>query len=205
LLDPNVREIEETVSSVATSLLARALGNDQDAWSLLVELHAPLVYGWCRLRGLSADEALDIGQEVFVAVTRNLNRYDRHRDGSTFRGWLRTITENKIRDHWRRQNRLPVCHGDVDLLADAAAVPSFDATAADTKSIFVQLLEMARERINPVHWQIFWETTVDERSPVDVAAKYGIERHNLYMIKSRVLRLLRELANDAAGGSKQRT
>ncbi len=196
LLDPNVSDIEETVSTVATSLLDRARADDQDSWHLLVELHAPLVYGWCRHRGLNADQALDVGQEVFVAVARNLKRFERRQDWGTFRGWLRTIAENKIRDHWRRNEREPIVTGGVEYFGMTSDDDELASTRSDSKAIFVQLLEHAKDRVNPIHWDIFWEITVEEKSPADVAEKHAMERHNVYMIKSRVLRLLRDISRE---------
>jgi RNA polymerase sigma-70 factor (ECF subfamily) len=197
LLDPIVNEIDEAVSTVATSLLNRACADDQASWSLLVDSHAPLVYGWCRRRGLSADEALDVGQEVFVAVAKNLERFSRERDYGTFRGWLRTISENKIRDHWRRNNRQPVALG---AAAESIAENDDDSeqtlNRSDSKAVLVQILAFAKDRIKQLHWDVFWEVVVEEKPPDEVARKYGIKRPNVYMIKSRVLRMLREIASE---------
>lgn len=196
MLDPNVNEVEETVSTVATSLLNRARADDQDSWNLLVEWHAPLVYGWCRHRGLNADEALDVGQEVFVAVAKNLQQFRRQHNYGTFRGWLRTITENKIRDHWRRNARQPIAAGELELVATTDEQSSQQSARSDDKSVFVQILQHARDRVSKLHWDVFWEITVEEKPPADVAAKYAMERHNVYMIKSRMLRLLRDISSE---------
>src|SRR5262245_13672085 len=83
------------------SLLARAQENQPAAWEQLVDLYAPLVYHWCRRAGLGAEDTEDVFQEVFRAVARALADFRRDRAGDTFRGWLRTITSNKIRDHFR--------------------------------------------------------------------------------------------------------
>src|SRR5262245_41329475 len=84
------------------SLLARAQDNQPAAWEQLVDLYAPLVYHWCRRAGLAPPDADDVFQEVFRAVARALAEFRRDRAGDSFRGWLRTITSNKIRDHFRQ-------------------------------------------------------------------------------------------------------
>src|SRR4051812_1404007 len=83
------------------SLLARAQENQPAAWEQLVDLYAPLVYHWCRRAGLREEDVEDVFQEVFRAVARALPDFRKERAGDTFRGWLRTITRNKIRDHYR--------------------------------------------------------------------------------------------------------
>src|SRR5437016_9503517 len=84
------------------SLLLRVQADDQAAWTRLVDLYAPLVYHWCRRAQLGPEDTADIFQETFRSVAKNIHDFRRDRAGDTFRGWLRTITQNKIRDHFRR-------------------------------------------------------------------------------------------------------
>ena len=72
------------------------------AWDRLSLLYAPLVFHWCRRRGLREADAADIVQDVFQAVATHLQPFRKQEPADTFRGWLRTITENKIHDHFRR-------------------------------------------------------------------------------------------------------
>ncbi len=197
MLDPIVKEVDETVSSVATSLLSRARKNDQQSWTLLVEFHAPLVYRWCRSRGLNSDDTLDVGQEVFAAVAKNLDRFEREDARSTFRGWLRSITENKIRDHWRRNNREPIAlRSDESLGTLPGEADASESLGPEVKTVFLQILEFAKHEISQQHWDVFWDLVVEEQAPADVAEKFQLQRHNVYMIKSRVLRLLRSISTE---------
>src|SRR5262245_43896916 len=75
------------------------------AWRRFVHLYVPLIYRWCRKAGLQESDAEDVGQEVFRAVDRAIERYRHDRESDTFRGWLRTITQNKLRDFGRRIER----------------------------------------------------------------------------------------------------
>src|SRR2546429_459226 len=100
--------------STSPSLLARARANQPAAWEQLVDLYAPLVYHWCRRAALGPEDTADVFQEVFRAVARNLSDFRREREGDTFRGWLRTITRNKVRDHYRRHQEGPQAIGGTD-------------------------------------------------------------------------------------------
>src|SRR4051812_43084854 len=70
--------------ATSLSLLERVRGNQAGAWERLVDLYAPLVYHWCRRAGLSADDAADVFQEVFRAVTAHIAEFRRDRAGDTF-------------------------------------------------------------------------------------------------------------------------
>ena len=88
--------------------------HDQDAWQRLVKLYGPLVYQACRRAGLQPTDASGVFQEVFQAVAMHIAGFRRDRPGDTFRGWLLTITQNKIRDHFRRLGTQPEAIGGTD-------------------------------------------------------------------------------------------
>src|SRR5687768_14357819 len=103
-------------SSTATSpsLLKRVKADDESAWDRLVALYAPLVFHWCRRWDLQDQDIADIFQEVFQAVATHIAGFRKERRGDTFRGWLRTITRNKVLDHFRRLGREPGAVGGTD-------------------------------------------------------------------------------------------
>ena len=69
---------------------------DGEAWQLFVDLYAPLVYGLARKRGLQDADAADLTQEVFRSVADAVRRLEYDPRKGTFRGWLYTVTRNKI-------------------------------------------------------------------------------------------------------------
>ena len=100
-------------SSNATSrtLLERVKADEAAAWERLVALYAPLVFHWCRRWDLREPDIADILQEVFQAVFAHVGGFRKEREGDSFRGWLRRITQNKMRDHLRRVGREPPAVG----------------------------------------------------------------------------------------------
>ncbi len=60
----------------------------------------PLDLRWCRQQGVQAANAPDVMQGVFREVFRDIGRFRRKRPGDSFRGWLWTVTRNRIRDHF---------------------------------------------------------------------------------------------------------
>jgi len=142
-----------------------------------------------------------VGQEVFIAVSRNLQRFDRKSPGGTLRGWIRSITENKIRDHWSKMNAQPQAAGGSEWLDKIKDFPESDESIqgndATEKSFLVQVLNYAKEHIQPIHWTVFWQLAVEEKSASEVADLNGLERAHVYVIKSRVLGQLRNMFPEA--------
>ena len=87
--------------STSSSLLRRVKLQDPDAWRRLVRLYGPFVFLWCRRFGFDPDDAADVVQEVWTAVATHVADFRRERPEDSFRGWLWTITRNKLRDRWR--------------------------------------------------------------------------------------------------------
>src|SRR5262249_34024756 len=97
---PGSGERPSPSTGTSRSLLERLQADGAAAWDRLVTLYAPLVLHWCRGGGLREQDVADVFQEVFQAVAAHVANFRRERQGDTFRGWLRTITRNKVYDHF---------------------------------------------------------------------------------------------------------
>lgn len=89
-----------TLTEDDATLVARCLVGESQAQRALVERHRPAIWRLARNATGSAEEALDIAQETFVAAFAALGRYDATRP---FGAWLTRIALNKCRDWSRRR------------------------------------------------------------------------------------------------------
>jgi RNA polymerase sigma-70 factor (ECF subfamily) len=171
-------QIQESQPSGSTShtLLERVRRSDPEAWRKFVEVYGPLVAYWCRRPGLQADDVADVVQETFRAVARNIDRFRHDREQGSFRGWLRTIVTNKLRDWVRADRRRPTAIGGDD--AYRCLLESPDLLAIQTGSddevceqsiIFHGSLALIRAEFNDHTWQAFWRLAVDAAPPSQVA------------------------------------
>jgi len=194
------------VGSTVSSLLNEAKKNNPAAWRDLVNLYGPLAYHWCRRSGLEADDAADVVQEVFGAVTANLSRFRKERDGDSFRGWLFTITRNKIRDLARTRQGKPAAAGGSDAQHRLAEVPEqhdfLDDSVRDLVASWtplIQAIELIQSEVEEPTWEAFWRTTVEQRTSSEVGQELGMSANAVRLAKGRVLRRLREeLGNQGA-------
>jgi RNA polymerase sigma-70 factor (ECF subfamily) len=204
-----IREIDESdsgsqrSSATSRSMLARVQADDPQAWERLVHLYAPLVLHWCRGTGLQDQDIADIFQEVFHAVVANVGAFRRDRKGDTFRGWLRRITQNKLRDHFRRLGREPRGAGGSsaqERFAQLAESPSADeAIVPDDegeRALFARAINLIRAEFEERTWAAFWRTAVEGRAAKDVAADLAMSPGAVRVAKSRVLHRLREELGD---------
>jgi RNA polymerase sigma-70 factor (ECF subfamily) len=187
-------------SATSRSLLQRARSADAGAWDRLVALYGPLVLHWCRHGGLRPEDAADVFQEVFQAVAAHLGGFRKEREADTFRGWLRTITRNKVRDFFRRQGREPGAVGGTDAHRRLAQLPAPAEEGPDgaeaERGLFRRALDLIRGEFEERTWQAFWRTTVAGQAAKDVAADLGMSPGAVRVAKSRVLHRLREELGD---------
>ena len=174
------------------SLLQR-LGQptNQEAWRQFVQLYTPLLYAWARRLNLPPQDAADFVQDVFTLLVQKLPlfTYDERR---RFRGWLWTVTRNKLRERLRRPV-LPASPAD-PALAAAADDPALELAESEYRQNLVsRALALMQAEFPPQVWKACWEYAVAGRPAPEVADELGISVNSVYLAKSRVLRRLREL------------
>jgi RNA polymerase sigma-70 factor (ECF subfamily) len=189
-------------SATSRSLLARVQADEPQAWERLVHLYAPLVLHWCRGHGLQDQDLADIFQDVFQAVVTHVNRFRKERADDTFRGWLRRITQNKLRDHYRRLGRDVQGVGGSSAHERLAQLPVPQPTdheqipEAAEHGLFARALSLIRDEFEERTWTAFWRTTAEGQAAKDVAADLSMTPGAVRVAKSRVLHRLREELGD---------
>lgn len=191
------RQAGAAVTSLTLLELVRS--RDECAWRSLTQLYGPLIYHWCRKSGLSSEDAADVLQDVFGAIFLHIADFERSTTRGSFRGWLWTITRNRIRDHIKTQSRRAAAVGgtDVQLLLLEFPDPAFDAGAdsamSASDSLTYRAMRLVRSEIHETTWLAFWRTTIDGIAPGAVADELNVSIESVWQAKSRVLRRLRDL------------
>jgi RNA polymerase sigma-70 factor, ECF subfamily len=188
-----------TAEATSASLLGRIKSGEGEAWVLFVELYAPLLYEWCRRNGLQAEDAADVAQEVFAAVSRNIEGFRRDRPGDSFRGWLWTIARNKINDFHRARKRLPEARGGTEAqvrmagIAEPLLSPSKPSLhQSDGNSLERRAIELVQAGVELRTWQAFWRVAVEGEEVPEVAKSLGISIQAVYDAKYRIRRKVRQ-------------
>lgn len=181
--------------SSSKSLIRRVQKNDRLAWERLSSLYGPVVYDWARRQGLQPNDSADVMQDVFTALMNNIADFAH---AGSFRGWLWTVTRNKVRDHFRRQMELDMAAGGTAaydrMLQLPESPPQIDSTTGqqEVSGVHRRALELMQTDFEPQTWQAFWRTMIENQSPIDVAADLGVSKWTVYKAKARVLQRLRE-------------
>ena len=182
------------------TLLARIRdGRDADAWREFVQIYGPVVYRFARNRGLQDADAADLMQDVLRSVARNAPKMEYDPSRGTFRGWLYTVTRNKIYNFLNGQRHRPRGTGDTDAHERLDATPARDGNGPEAdwereyqRRLSGRAMELVKDEFQPNTWDAFWQTAVDGKPAAEVGAGLKMSPGAVYVAKSRVLARLRD-------------
>lgn len=118
------------------------------------------VYAWCRRFARDPDRALDLSQDVLLAVYRSLGSFQFR---APFGAWVFTITRHRCIRAMRPVALTRDEGADADDLPAASAGPE---ESAERRIEEERVLEVIREALDPLEQQVLWLRCF-ERVPVE--------------------------------------
>src|SRR3569623_1078849 len=191
------------IPTTRVSLLLR-LRDSQDhaAWLEFVSLYEPATYRLLRRQGLQDADAQEIVQQLFMAVSRNIERWDPSKERGSLRGWLRRVTRNLVINWLKARQRRAQATGDsnlqamLDLLPDESEPETVEIDLELRRAIFHRAAECVQGEVRPATWQAFWETAVSGTSVADAAKKLEMTGGAVRGAKCRVLARLQTVVKE---------
>lgn len=190
--------VDDSPLTRASLLVQLRTGSNHTAWQEFVKLYGPVIYGFARKRGLQDADAADLMQDVMRSVSAAIGRLDYDRQQGTFRGWLFTITRNKIFNFLSARRIRPQSTGDSATNRILNSHPeSEDGSAVWELEYQRRLASLAMEQIKSEFqdntWRAFWLTSVEGAAAAEVSKQIGLSPGAIYVAKSRVLARLKEV------------
>ena len=190
------------MNETSLSLLARLRQSpESETWDRLIEIYAPLIRTWLRKYDVQGSDADDLVQEVLLAVTKDLSRFQHGGQPGAFRGWLKAILVNRLRNFWRKRDRQPQAQGDSDLnerlaqLEDPASELTRIWNRQHDQFVLQQLLARVEPHFTAQTWQAFRRVALDGVRADVVALELDLSLNAVFIAKSRVLSRLRQEAD----------
>jgi RNA polymerase sigma-70 factor (ECF subfamily) len=189
--------VDESPLTRASLLVQIRDGANHAAWQEFVNLYGPVVYGFARKRGLQDADAADLMQDVLRSVSSAIGRLDYDRKHGTFRGWLFTITRNKVFNFLSARRIRPQGSGDSTTNRLLDSQPDHgDGSDAWELEYQRRIASMAMDHIKAEFqentWRAFWLTAVEGIAAPDAARQLRMSPGSIYVAKSRVLARLKD-------------
>src|SRR3954470_7859257 len=169
-----------TTPNTRASLIARLSDSDDvEAWHEFVEIYLPLLYRLARRKGVQHADAEELAQEVLLAVSRAIHRWDPNPERGRFRDWLFRIARNAILNFLMRNKHQPANFGNADVDELLTHQPQLEAQESALfnleyrREVFRWAAEKVRPTVATSTWNAFWKTAVESRSIPLVARELG--------------------------------
>ena len=195
----------ETRGSLIRRLADR---NDADAWTFFEDNYQQPVYRFARSRGLQPDDAMDVVQEVLMAVHRAAANWQSTGRVGSFRAWLAESARRITLQITRQRARIGRGVGGSGFALEIGEVTdksiadeARDCTEEDRRWSFYCAAALVQKEVNPQHWMAFWLTAVDGKSADEVARQLSMKAGTVYSAKCRVLAKLKAAIESMAATS----
>lgn len=181
------------METTRVSLLIRIKNHrDQTAWGEFDAIYRPMLYRFATAKGLDHAEAEDIVQQCMVAIQEHIHRFDYDPRKGRFKGWLRTMVNNRIRNRLRDRREQTAESQDFkrDQLREDAPDEVFDKVWLEEH--LRHCLRLVREEVEEATFRAFQRYVIEERPVEEVCKELNMTQNQLYKIKWRITQKLGE-------------
>jgi RNA polymerase sigma factor (sigma-70 family) len=175
------------------SLLLRIRNRDDGAaWREFDAIYRPMLHRFASASGANATEAEDIVQHCMSAVHQHISSFEYDKAKGRFKGWLKTLVANKVRNFFRDRHEKNADSMDFRALKakDASPEDLFDKIWMDEHLKYA--LKLVKEEVEPQTFQAFQYYVIEERSVAEICQLLGINENQVHKAKYRITKRLSE-------------
>lgn len=189
------------MQTFTTTIMLQRLHDQKDdaIWDEFDARYRPILTGIGTQLGLNPDEAAEVAQETLMHFMRDYRAHKYNAENGRLRAWLIGICRHRIMDSHRSRKKHHADHGNsmISILPNEKQM-QITWDMEQQRVIYQRAMQqlLSGGRINPRTTEIF-ELVALKNVPVQsVAEQFGIEIDEVYRIKNRVTKRLREIVDE---------
>ena len=176
-----------------TSFLEQIKSGNENAWREFYTRYAGMISHIGQQRNLTAEECDDLMVEVMVIFWNKVAAYIHNPARGRFRSYLSRITDNAAKKIFRSNRKeelvFSAAGGELEYPNDVDSVYMAEWQAF----ILERALEDLKGSVDTESYQVFYMSVVQKRPVKEVSAITRKTANNIYVIRSRCLKKLKEL------------
>lgn len=140
-------------------LVKKALQGNKQAWLNLIKRYEKPIYNYGMRMTSKNEDALDLMQEVFISVFRNLSNY---RNEGSFKSWLFRIAHFRCIEFYRRKKPMQGLEDAPEIVSEELSVADSMHASQENQQLInaMQKLPLAQKAV--VELKFFGHFTFDE-------------------------------------------
>lgn len=190
------------MNTTRASLLIRIRNRqDSSAWQEFDTIYRPMLYRFATLSGANPTEAEDVVQHCMTAVHQHISTFEYDKTRGRFKGWLKTLVNNRIRNLFRDRRERPADSVEFKALSarDDSPEELFDKVWMDEHLRYA--LQQVRQEVEEKTFRAFKLYVIDERPVEEICTLLEMNANQVHKAKYRItLRLsekMRELTDES--------
>ncbi len=183
------------------SLLLRVRNpKDVAAWAEFDAIYRPLLMKFCSSSRLAHADAEDLVQHCMAAIHRHTESFEYDPKKGRFKGWLRTLVNNKIRDLYRRKNHEQAKTENFEREQEREPLPEDVFEKLWMNEHLKHALQLVRQEVEESSFAAYRRYAIDGQSVKQVCQELNLNPNQLYAIKFRLTRKIHELMKELSDG-----
>ncbi len=185
------------------SLLLRIRDHaDAEAWQTFDTIYRPLIYRYALAQGLADPDADDVTQYCLSAVAERIATFDYDPRKGSFKGWLRTIATNRVRNLWRDRRDRPAASGELQRPQEREPEPDEVFERIWQQEHLWHCLREVERDSDQSTYRAFVAYVLENETVEAVCAKTGLTRNNVYTIKWRLTERIAQRMKELLDGTE---
>ena len=180
-----------TSNTTDTSFLRKVQAGNEDAWRQFYVRYSEMIRQIGIRRHLSPADCQDLHSEVMTIFWRKMDSFIYDRCRGSFRRYLARLTDSAVDRIFRRTRSC----GKAAPEAPPEYPPDVDAVYMDEWRDFLlqKAVDELRDNVDTETYQVFFMSVIQNRPVQDIAAVTRKTPNNIYVIRFRCLKKLRQL------------
>ncbi|MEM1071013.1 MAG: sigma-70 family RNA polymerase sigma factor, partial [Planctomycetota bacterium] len=199
---PNMYLESALLPETRYSLIARLASNDDvETWQEFTQTYGSAVLRFCRSKGLQDADAVEVCQDVLIAVHRIAPHWEPSGRAGSFRAWLfETARRHCLKSISRRCLMTSIESVEPDHFTDPQ-VPAIDLLVNRESSdqeawTFYAAAGLVQSEVEERTWKAFWLTVIEGQAAKEVALTLDTSVGNVYAAKCRIMNRLKAIVSE---------
>jgi RNA polymerase sigma factor (sigma-70 family) len=173
---------------------------DAAAWEVFDAIYRPLMKRYAVARGLKYSDAEDVVQRCMAEIHRRIGGFDYDPAKGRFKGWLRTMVANCVRNLLRGRREHQEAPGDFERAQQREESPDDTFERLWVREHLWYCLRQVREEVAESTFKAYQYHVIEQWPIEKVCRELNLKPNNVYTIKwrltERVAEKMRELLGD---------
>ncbi|RIK68868.1 MAG: hypothetical protein DCC65_01685 [Planctomycetota bacterium] len=172
---------------------------DATAWRDFDAIYRPMLKRFATMRGLEHAAAEDVVQHCMVAVYEHIRGFEYDPKKGRFKGWLRTLVNNRVRNLHRNRHEDEARTQDFRRDQERELAPDEAFERVWMEEHLRHAMQLLRKEAGDAAYAAYTAYAIDGKPVEEVCKQFDLTANQLYKLKWRLTQRLSEMLKELLG------